>query len=342
MQISNLPRVKLCNLPTPFHEAKKLAKKLNGPRIFFKRDDLISLALGGNKLRKLEFLLGDALGSGADVVLTTGPLQSNHARQTAAAAALMGIEAHLIFQGEEPEEYRANLLMSYIFGAKLHFVKATPMEVDIVTERMNEIANELKANGRHPYTIPIGGFSPKGSAAYAYAVLELLHQATEEGIHIDYIVHATSTGGTQAGLIAGCKAFNSSIKELGIRVAYGFEPFEERVSEEATATLRLMGLNEIAVRADEVWATKDYIGEGYDCPTAEAAKAILLLAQTEGILLDPVYTGKAMAGLIDLCTKGYFKKDDVVVFWHTGGIPGLFVGPEFYGNNLVKRSRTAE
>lgn len=337
MRIFALPRVKLCNLPTPFHEARRFSEKIGGPRIFFKRDDLISLALGGNKLRKLEFLLGEACNQSADVIITTGPLQSNHARQTAAAAASLGLEAHLVFQGEEPEEYKANLLMSYLFGARLHFVKATSLDVEIVNERMQEIAEELKAQGRNPYIVPIGGFSPKGSLAYVYAILELLAQAAEAGIDIDYIVHASSTGGTQAGLIAGCKAFNSNIKVLGIRVAYGFEPFEERVSEEANATLRLIEHNDIIIKAEEVWATKDYIGEGYDIPTLGGTEAILLLAKSEGIILDPVYTGKAMAGLIDLCKKGFFKKDEVVVFWHTGGIPGLFVGPEFYGKDLVKK-----
>jgi L-cysteate sulfo-lyase len=337
MQISNFPRVKLCYLPTPFHEAKRLSGKLDGPRIFFKRDDLISLGLGGNKVRKLEFLFGEALARDADVVLTTGPIQSNHARQVAAAAASLGLEAHLILQGEEPLEYKGNLLACYMFGAKLHFVKASTMDENVVAKRMEEIAEDLRKSGKKPYIIPIGGFTPQGSIGYAFATLEILYQANEAGVHIDYICHATSTGGTQAGLITGNKILRTGIKILGIRAAYEFEPFEERVSEEAMATLRLMGYPEISVKREEVWASRDYVGNGYDCPTKEAAEAMLLVAQTEGILLDPVYTGKAMAGLIDLCKKGFFSKKDVVVFLHTGGIPGLFVGPEFYGNDLVKR-----
>jgi len=337
MQISNFPRAKLCYLPTPFHEAKRLSKKLDGPRIFFKRDDLVSLGLGGNKVRKLEFLFGEALAKSSDVVLTTGPLQSNHARQVAAAAALLGIESHLILQGEEPSEYKGNLLVCYMLGAKLHFVKASTMDEHIVATKMEELAHELKKSGKNPFIIPIGGFTPQGSVAYAFATLEMLYQANEVGVHVDYILHSTSTGGTQAGLIAGNKILRTGIKVLGIRVAYEFEPFEERVSEEATATLRLMGYPEISVKPEEVWASRDYVGDGYDCPTKEAAEAMLLVAQTEGILLDPVYTGKAMAGLIGLCRKGFFSKRDVVVFWHTGGIPGLFVGPEFYGKDFVKR-----
>jgi len=337
MQISNFPRVKLCYLPTPFHEVKRLSEKLNGPRIFFKRDDLIGLGLGGNKVRKLEFLFGEALAKGADVVLTDGPIQSNHARQVAAAGASLGLETHLILQGEEPLEYKGNLLACYIFGAKLHFIKANTMDEDIVAKRMEEVADELRQSGKNPYVIPIGGFTPRGSVAYAFATLEMLYQANEAGVHIDYICHSTSTGGTQAGLIAGNRILRSGIEVLGIRATYDFEPFETRVSQEAIATLRLMGYPEISIKPEEVRASRDYVGDGYDCPTKEAAEAILLVAQTEGILLDPVYTGKAMAGLIDLCKKGLFSNKDVVVFWHTGGIPGLFVGPEFYGKDLVKK-----
>ncbi|MGB9694338.1 MAG: pyridoxal-phosphate dependent enzyme, partial [Fervidobacterium sp.] len=191
--------------------------------------------------------------------------------------------------------------------------------------------------GKKPYIIPIGGFAPLGSIGYAFAALEMLYQANEAGIHIDYIVHASSTGGTQAGLIVGNKILRTGIKVLGIRVAYEFEPFEDRVSHEATTTLQLIGYPDLLIKPEEVWASKNYVGAGYDCPTKKASEAMLLTAQTEGILLDPVYTGKAMSGLIDLCEKGFFSKKDVVVFWHTGGIPGLFVGPEFYGENLVKK-----
>jgi len=337
MQITNLPRVRLCYLPTPFHEAKRLSEKIGGPRIFFKRDDLISLGLGGNKVRKLEFLFGDALSKGADTILTSGPVQSNHCRQVAAAAASLGLEAHLILQGKEPQEYKGNLLASHVFGAKLHFVEANTMDEDVVERKMEEIARNLRRSGKNPYIIPIGGFAPQGSVAYAFAALELLYQANEAGVHIDYIVHSTSTGGTQAGLIAGNKVLQTGIEVLGIRATYDFEPFEIRVSQEATATLSLVGYPGLSIKPDEVKASPDYVGDGYDHPTKEASEAILLVAQTEGILLDPVYTGKAMAGLIDLSKKGVFSRKDVVVFWHTGGVPGLFVGPELYGKDLVKK-----
>ncbi len=337
MQIAGIPRVRLANLPTPLYEAKRLSEALGGPHIFLKRDDLTGVGLGGNKVRKLEFLLGEARNRGANVVLTAGAPQSNHARQTAAAAATLGMEVHLVLTGERSEEFRGNLLISHLLGAHLHFVTGKTMDEAVAraSDEMVRLAAELEGAGKEPYVVPVGGAVPLGSVSYALAVLELMQQANDLRVRVDWIVHATGSGGTQAGLLVGTRALRTGIRVLGVRVGYEFEPFEERVSEQANETARLLGPKDVTFRSSDVVATRDYVGEGYDRPTREASEAILLTARCEGVLLDPVYTGKAMAGLIDMVRKGRFGRGEVVVFWHTGGEPALFAGAEVCGPYLT-------
>lgn len=318
-KIDRLPRAKLVNLPTPLQEIPRLTKLLKGPRLWMKRDDCTGLAFGGNKERKAEFVLADALSKRADVVITSGGIQSNHARATAAAARKLGLKVVLIIYGKEPKSYDGNLLLDYLLGADVRFVNVGGSKLVTVLKRT---AEELKGKGHVPYVIPGGASYSVGAVAYVDAMLELLTQAEEMGFKIDYVVHAAGSGGAQAGLILANKAVKSGIEVLGMCV----EPVNgwllKRTVEIANEAAELLGLK-VAVKPSDVTLIKDYAGE-YGVLTSEVLNAIKLVAQTEGIVLDPVYTGKAMAGLMEMVRQGRFKKDDNVVFFHTGGVPALF------------------
>jgi L-cysteate sulfo-lyase len=324
VHFSRFPRVRLAHLPTPFEPMDRLSALLGGPRIWIKRDDCTGLSSGGNKTRKLEFLMADALAQGSDTVITQGATQSNHARQTAAAAARLGLTCHILLEdrtGFTDAAYResGNVLLDRLHGA---FVEERDRGADMTVE-MEVLAEQLRGKGKRPYVIPGGGSNAIGALGYANCALEIVAQANDLDLKIDRIVHATGSTGTQAGLVAGLCAINAHIPVLGISVRSAASKQEEAVfslAERTAAELEASG----SVQRYHVKANSDYVGDGYGIPTAAMVEAVTLVARVEGILLDPVYTGKAMAGLIDLARKGSFNRDTNIVFLHTGGSAGLF------------------
>ncbi len=319
MHLLEIPRTPLAQLPTPLERLRHLEKALGGPRIWMKRDDLTGLALGGNKTRKLEFLVADALEQGADTVITAGAAQSNHCRQTAAAAARSGLTCHLVLGGEAPDVPEGNLLLDHLFGAQVHW---TGMERR--GERMAEIAGHLREEGKKPYIIPYGGSNAVGATGFVLAMEELLLQS-ETG-PLSHIVVASSSGGTQAGLVVGGRVAGFPGAIIGISIDKG----ERGPDRYETELSRLSGAIALHIGLEAEFAEKDflvryeYLGNGYGIPGEPEREAIRLTASTEGILLDPVYTGRAMAGLIDMIRRRDFSPNDTVLFWHTGGAPALF------------------
>jgi L-cysteate sulfo-lyase len=331
MHLSRFPRVRLSHLPTPLEPLERLSKHLDGPRLWIKRDDCTGLSTGGNKTRKLEFLIGQAIVAKADTIITQGATQSNHARQTAAAAAKFGMECHLLLEdrtGNDSPDYtlNGNVLLDRLHGAT---VSKRPGGADMNAE-MEALAAELRAKGKRPYVIPGGGSNPVGALGYVNAALELVSQANDRGLTIAHVVHATGSAGTQAGLVTGLVALNSGIPVLGISVRAPKEKQEKNVFDLACRTADHLELSGI-VKREHIAARDDYVGPGYGLPTQGMVDAVTLLARTEGILLDPVYSGKGMDGLIDLVRKGFFAKDSDVVFLHTGGSTGLFGYPDAFG-----------
>jgi L-cysteate sulfo-lyase len=322
--LSRFPRVSLAHLPTPLERLPRLSKHLGGPNIYVKRDDCTGLATGGNKTRKLEFLLADAQQKSADVIITQGAVQSNHARQTAAAACKLGMACELIFEkrvadATEPYLQSGNVLLDRIFGANIHEVaKGTDMNAE-----MAKLAEQLQSDGKNPYIIPGGGSNVIGALGYVDCALETLNQANRDGIVIDHIVHATGSAGTQAGLVVGLQASHANIPLLGIGVNAPKDVQEEKVWKLAKETADYVGAHGVVERSDII-ANCDYVGPGYGITTKAMNDAVLLLARLEGILFDPVYSGKGLAGLIDLIGEGFFKQAKNVVFVHTGGSAGLF------------------
>jgi len=324
MQLARFPRVRLAHLPTPLEPMERLSRHLGGPRLLVKRDDCTGLALGGNKTRKLEFALGEALAQGADCVITTGGLQSNHVRQTAAAAAHLGLACHLVLRPAVPAtdpDYAetGNLFLDRLLGATLH---AIPAEADRDAE-MARLAARLHGEGAKPYLIPAGASNAVGGLGYAAQAIELIAQAEARDLAIDRVVVATGSGGTQGGLVAGVVARHADIAVIGIDIDAEGEAVDARVAAVGEATGALLGVPEGTVAA-AVRVVHGYAGEAYGVPTPAMVEAVTLLARLEGLVLDPVYTGKAMAGLIDLVGKGTFGRDETVVFVHTGGMPALF------------------
>jgi L-cysteate sulfo-lyase len=330
MHLARFPRRRFAHLPTPLEPMERLSAHLGGPRLWIKRDDCTGLSGGGNKTRKLEFLLGDALDKGADTLITQGATQSNHARQTAAAAARFGLECHLLLEdrtGNNTPDYtlNGNVLLDRLHGAHLsRHAGGTDMNA-----AMEALADALRASGRKPYVIPGGGSNPVGALGYANCALELVAQANERGLKIDRVVHATGSAGTQAGFVAGLVALNAQIPVLGIGVRAPQAKQEQAVFDLACRTAEHLGTPGI-VRREHVAANCDYVGAGYGLPTEGMADAVKLVARLEGILLDPVYTGKGMHGLIDLVRKGAFARDSDIVFLHTGGSAGLFAYPDAF------------
>ena len=324
MLLSRFPRIRLAHLPTPLERLDRLSEVLGGPEIWIKRDDCTGLSTGGNKTRKLEFLMAEAQLQGADLVMTQGATQSNHARQTAAFSAKLGMDCHILLEDrtgsrEDNYNYNGNVLLDHLHGATTE--KRGP-GLDMNAE-MEAVADNFRAKGKNVYTIPGGGSNTTGALGYVDCAFELLSQANERGLVIDHIVHATGSTGTQAGLLAGLKAMNANIPLLGISVRAPKDAQEENVFKLASATAEKLNCPGVVDR-DSVVANSDYVGEGYGFPTAEGIEAIKLFAQLEAILLDPVYSSKGAAGLIDLIRKGHFGKDERVVFLHTGGSASLF------------------
>jgi L-cysteate sulfo-lyase len=323
MHLSRFPRVRLGHLRTPLEPMATLSRTLGGPNLFVKRDDCTGLATGGNKTRKLEFLMGEAREKGAEVVVTQGAVQTNHGRQTAAAAARLGMACEILLERRvrEPEpgyEVQGNILLDRMFGSTLSFHEPGDMNARALAR-----TEELRSQGRKAYFIPGGGSNPVGALGYVDCALELLQQANDMGLRIDYLVHATGSAGTQAGLLAGLEGANTGIPVLGISVRQPRERQEEAVYALTQATAEHAGVKGGIDRA-RVVAYADYVGEGYGVPTPGMVEAVTLTARCEGILLDPVYSGKGMAGLIDLVRKGFFRREDNVVFLHTGGAAALF------------------
>jgi D-cysteine desulfhydrase family pyridoxal phosphate-dependent enzyme len=292
----------------------------------FKRDDITGLAFGGNKVRKVEYLMGEAIDHGCDVIITVGAVQSNHARVCAAAARRLGIDAIVVLRGEEHAQRQGNLLLDAIFGADIRIVN-TDDEFELMGV-VEDTSRDLRRQGRNPYVIPLGGSTALGAAAFANAGLELLDQLNGKGIRADAVVHATGSGGTQAGLYTAMKVTQSRIRVVGVSVGPSRETMTGRVlslAEDLGTLLRL----DWRPHPDDIVVMDEYVGERYGQPTPAGLDAIRLAARTEGILLDPVYTGKAMAGLIDLVRRGQFAPEQTVVFWHTGGQPALFAYAEW-------------
>ena len=303
---------------------ENLGRLLGGPNLYVKRDDCTGLATGGNKTRKLEWLMADAMGEGADVIVTQGAVQSNHVRQTAAAAAKLGLNCRILLERRVPDtaadyETTGNVFLNRLYGAEIEF---RPGGCDMNAEA-EACCAELRAKGAKPYLIPGGGSNKIGALGYAACAQELLEQAKSHGLTIHRIVHATGSAGTQAGLLAGLAASGSDVPVLGISVRQPKDKQEETVFKLACDTARHLGIPG-GVARDRVVAFDDYVGPGYGQATPEMVEAIRLTAGQEGILLDPVYSGKGMAGLIGLARQGYFEKGENVVFLHTGGAVALF------------------
>ncbi len=324
MQLSRFPRQRFAHLPTPLERLDRLSLLLGGPTIWIKRDDCTGLGLGGNKTRKLEYLMADAIAQGADTVLTVGAVQSNHVRQTAAAAARLGMACELILENRIADADQAylrsgNILLDRLMGARLHEV---PGGSDM-KQALQEVAEAVRKRGGKPYVIPGGGSNPMGALGYVNFALELLAQATDRGVAFDHLVHATGSAGTQAGIVVGLEALRARLPVLGITVSKPREQQEAMVLALAEETADFLGMPGIVTR-EAVVANADYFGTSYGDPTPGMLAALKLLAREEGILLDPVYSGKAMAGMIDLIAKGHFRKGQDIVFLHTGGQAGLF------------------
>lgn len=324
MHLARFPRVFLAHLPTPLERLDRLTKELGGPEIWIKRDDCTGLSTGGNKTRKLEFLMAEAQAEGADTIITQGATQSNHARQTAAFAARLGLACHLLLEnrtGSNNANYKhnGNVLLDHLHGAT---TETRPGGVDMQAE-MEAVADRFRAEGRKVYVIPGGGSNPTGALGYVNCAFELLGQVNERGLAIDHIVTATGSAGTQAGLVTGLRATNAGIPLLGIGVRAPKDKQEENVYNLACRTAEKLGCPGVVVREDVV-ADCNYVGVGYGIPREDTLEAIAMFAQLEGILLDPVYSGKGAAGLIDYCRKGRFTKGERIVFLHTGGSAALF------------------
>ncbi len=309
-----IPRIKFAHLPTPVESLPRLTARFGGPRLAVKRDDLTGLGFGGNKTRKLEYLLAEAHANGARTIITAGAVQSNHCRQTAAACAHLNFDCILVLSGEKPTIATGNLLLDQLFNAK--FVWTTLEERDQI---LNQTFKDAWSSGKRPYLIPYGGSNTTGACAYVFALKELL----EQGYQPDWIVFASSSAGTQAGLVAGARLFNFSGKVLGISVDELEEDLQAHVASLASETADFLG-EKITFQPQEILVCADYLGGGYGVIGPGEIEAIRLFAGDEGLLLDPVYTARAAAGMLDLIRKGYFKAGESVLFWHTGGTPALF------------------
>ena len=323
MKLGSLPRARLACLPTPIQELPNLSKKLGGPRIWVKRDDLTGLAFGGNKARKLEYLMGDAVAKKADVIVTGAGFHSNWCTQTAAAARKLGLDIVLVKNGPkdgwEPAEWDGNHLLHELMGAEIKVVRPEKFKDTLDAE----MEAQRKA-GRTPYFIPVGGSVPLGAAGYVNAMLETFNQSSDLGVDFDYLVHGTGSGGTQAGLVMGARALNTGTRIIGASVGWtSKEEQQAGVNKIIKDSHNVLGLD-VEIPLSDIVVYNEYVGGGYGFISEEKAEAVKVLAETEGIFIDPVYTATAMACLIDLCRKRKFKKRDNVLFLHTGGAVALF------------------
>ena len=324
MLLMAIPRLRFAHLPTPVEELPRLREALgDGPRLLIKRDDQTGLGFGGNKSRKLEFLVAEAREQGAETLITGGALQSNHCRQTAAAATRFGFKCILVLTGDKPQQSSGNLLLDQLFGAEIVYVADRKERDRILQETFDRATKE----GKKPYLVSYGGSNATGALGYAFAMKELVDQ----NVGADWIVFATSSGGTHAGLLLGQRVFGYKGKVLGISVDESEEWLKQHVSELASLASEKLG-KRIEFTPGEVLVNANYCSTGYGVLTEQEREAIRLFATCEGLLLDPVYTGRAAAGMIDLIRKGFFKKDETLLFLHTGGQPALFA--DEYANRI--------
>ncbi len=324
MNLAKFPRRKYTEGFTPIEKLSRLSEHLGGPEIYMKRDDLLGLAGGGNKTRKLEFIVAEALEQGADTLITCGAVQSNHCRLTLAAAVKEGLKCQLVLEERVPDSYKpeasGNNFLFQLLGVEN--IKVVPGGSDMIGA-MQEVADGLNKEGRKPYIIPGGGSTPVGATGYVACAEEILAQTFDMGLNINRVVCASGSTGTHAGLVVGFFGNNSNIPVIGVNVSRKKDLQEEMVYSLVQKTAAHVGI-ESEIPRSSVVCFDEYVGPGYSLPTSEMAEAVKMLAQYEGILMDPVYTGKAMAGFIDLIRKGYFEKDEKLLFVHTGGSPGLY------------------
>ncbi|WP_281557696.1 D-cysteine desulfhydrase family protein [Thalassomonas sp. RHCl1] len=322
MDYQQFSKVDLGFFPTPLVKLSRLSQAL-GCEIWMKRDDMTGLAFGGNKTRKLEYILGDALAKGCDTIITAGAAQSNHCRQTAAAAAQLNLECHLILGGEQPDKAQGNLLLDNLFGCDIHWAGENRKGEDIPA-----LYQRLQAEGKKPYIVPYGGSNELGALAFVDAVKELAEQSP--GLAFSRLIFASSSGGTHAGLMLGKRFFNQAFELIGINIDKDENadlPFDAQILELTRKTAIMAGSTE-TFSPQELILNPNYLGQGYGVVGAPENEAIAMTAQLEGILLDPVYTGRAMAGLIDMIRSGEISQGEQVLFWHTGGAPSLFAYTE--------------
>jgi len=321
MILDRIPKFHLTRLETPLQELKVISDHLKGPRIFIKRDDLTDVALGGNKTRKLEYLVADALDQKADTLITAGGIQSNHCRLTAAAAVRAGLRCELVLAGVEPDYPNGNVLLDRLLNAHLNWVTRPEREAE-----MERVAERLKKQGRKPYVIPVGGSNSIGALGYVNAFLELDQQARKNDLKIDHVIVASSSGGTHAGLQLGARIAGFQGKVTGIsidQVKLGTDSFLPVLARLANETAERLESSERFTEND-FHLNCDYLGAGYAVMGDLEREAIQMMSGMEAIVLGPVYTGRAFGGLIDLIQKGEFRSTETVVFWHTGGTPEVF------------------
>jgi D-cysteine desulfhydrase len=324
MNLAKFPRRRYTEGKTPIEKLARLSADLGGPDIYMKRDDLLGLAGGGNKTRKLEFLVAEALEQGADTLITCGAVQSNHCRLTLAAAVKEGLKCRLVLEervaGSYNQEASGNNFLFQLMGVEQ--IKVVPGGSDMMAE-MQKLAHDVANEGKKAYIIPGGGSNPVGATGYVACAEEILSQTFDKGLNINRVVCASGSAGTHAGLVTGFYGNHSNIPIIGINVSRPKDDQEELVYDLVRETAAHVGIkSEIPRQAILCFA--EYVGPGYSLPTPEMAEAVRMLARMEGILIDPVYTGKAMAGLIDLLRKGYFRKEENILFIHTGGSPALY------------------
>ena len=319
--VKQLPKVAFAHLPTAVDYLPRLSEMLGGPKIYVKRDDQTGLAFGGNKTRKLEYLAADAQAANADMLITTGAVQSNHCRQTAAIAARLGMGCILVLAGEEPSVKSGNLLLTLLLGAQIIYTH--PGRRD---QALHEAFQAAREAGGKPYLIPYGGSNPVGAASYAYAIREYLegwgHSFPDENMP-DWIVVASSSGGTQAGLVTGAHLYDYNGKILGISIDNPAAEFKAHILKLARSTAEYLDVKS-DIAEEDIFVDDAYLGEGYGVMGEPEKEAIKMFARVEGLLLDPVYTGRAAAGMIDMIRRRKFTRDDRILFWHTGGTPALF------------------
>lgn len=321
MQTRLPERIRLAHLPTPLEKLPRLSEELGGPEIHIKRDDLTGMVETGNKIRKLEFLLAEAQQQGCQVLITCGGAQSNHARATAVAAARSGLKCHLVLRNSTGSEFDGNLLIDRLVGAEIKFI--TPQEYEQVDDIMGRLAEQYVAQGSKPYVIPEGGSNALGTLGYVVAMQELAEQAAAQSLQFDHLICPVGSGGTLAGMLLGESLCGLTAQIHGVNVCDDAPHFQNRVSSILRSARRKFGF-ELSLQSHDISIIDGYVGKGYGLNRQEEIELMKHVAQREGVILDPVYTGKAMFGLVDQIRQGRFKPDEKILFWHTGGIFALF------------------